>query len=76
MIDTLTLGEIEEIEQYADASITLIGDDVPQATKLRVGLAWIILRRSNPAATVGDAKKMTMEEMSKLFDGLDEKKAS
>jgi hypothetical protein len=65
--DEITLGEIEEIEEFADASLSEIGDDSKTATKLRIGLAWILKRRENPNFTIDDAKKMKMSEVMEFL---------
>lgn len=65
--DDITLGEIEDIEDYAGLSISKIGDDTPGVIKLRIALAWIIKRRTNPAFTIDDAKKMTATELTAFF---------
>jgi hypothetical protein len=65
--DEITLGEIEEIEDYAGLAISKIGDDTPGVIKLRIALAWIVKRRTNPAFTIDDAKKMTATEMTAFF---------
>jgi len=65
--DDITLGEIEEIEDYAALPISKIGDDAPGVIKLRIALAWIIKRRTNPTFTVDDAKKMTATELTSFF---------
>jgi hypothetical protein len=65
--DDITLGEIEEIEDYAGLAISRIGEEVPGVIKLRIALAWIIRRRTNPAFTIDDAKKMTAVELTSFF---------
>ena len=65
--DDITLGEIEEIEDYAGLPISKIGDDNPGVIKLRIALAWIIKRRTNPAFTIDDAKKMTATALTAFF---------
>ena len=65
--DDITLGEIEEIEDYAGLAISKIGDDTPGVIKLRIALAWIIKRRTNPEFSIDDAKKMTATELTSFF---------
>jgi hypothetical protein len=72
--DDITLGEIEEIEDFAGLSISQIGEDKPGVIKLRIGLAWIIKRRSNPNYTVEDARKMSAKELTAFFEEQPEKK--
>lgn len=74
--DDITLGEIEEIEEYAGLPITDIGDmQKVGATKLRTALAWIIKRRENPDFTIQDAKNMKSQELFDLMDFESPKKA-
>jgi hypothetical protein len=74
--DDITLGEIEEIEDYAKLPIQMIGEmDKIGTHKLRIALAWIIKRRSNKDYTIEDAKKMSASELFALMgDGGDEEK--
>lgn len=73
--DDITLGEIEEIEDYAGLPIQLVGDMKMVGThKLRVALAWIVRRRENPDFTIDDAKKMTTKELFAIMDGGDAEK--
>jgi hypothetical protein len=67
--EDITLGEIEEIEDYAGLSISLIGEERPGVIKLRIALAWVLQRRTNPSYTIEDAKKMTAVELSAFFNG-------
>lgn len=72
--DDITLGEIEEIEEYANMSIADIGENRPGVIKLRIALAWILKRRQSPQYTIDDAKKMSAKELTAFFDAVDEKK--
>ena len=65
--DDITLGEIEEIEDYAGLPISKIGDETPGVIKLRIALAWIMKRRTNTAFTIDDARKMTASELTQFF---------
>jgi len=66
--DDITLGEIEEIEDFANMSITEIGEDKPGVIKLRIALAWILKRRIDPTYTIDDARKMSAKELTAFFD--------
>lgn len=73
--EDITLGEIEEIEDYAGMPIQHIGDMEKVGTsKLRLALAWIVKRRENPAFTIEDAKKLTAKELFAIMEGDDAKK--
>lgn len=74
--EDITLGEIEEIEDYAGLPISEIGEmDKAGTHKLRLALAWIIKRRDDPKFTIADAKKLKASELFALLDGGTEKKA-
>jgi hypothetical protein len=74
--EDITLGEIEEIEDYAGLPIQMVGDMNKVGThKLRIALAWIVKRRENQSFTIEDAKKLTASELFALMgDGGDEEK--
>jgi hypothetical protein len=66
--DDITLGEIEEIEEYAKLPIQLISDmDTIGTHKLRVAFAWIVKRRVDPNFSITDARKMTTKELFALM---------
>lgn len=65
--DEITLGELAEIEAFADASITEIMEATPAATKLKIGMAWVLKRRTEPKFTVEDAKALTMSELMEFL---------
>jgi hypothetical protein len=67
--EDITLGEIEEIEDYAGLPISDIGEERPGVIKLRIALAWVLKRRENPSYTIEDAKKMTAVELTAFFSG-------
>jgi len=67
-IDTLTLGDIEDIENYAGLSFSDIGEDKPGVSKLRTALVWVLKRKENPEFTIEEARKITPDELSKIFE--------
>jgi hypothetical protein len=67
-IDTLTLGDIEDIENYAGLSFSDIGEDKPGVSKLRTALVWVLKRKSNPDFTIDDARNMTPDELTAIFE--------
>ena len=73
-IDDITLGEIAEIEDYARLPITDIAEDKPGVMRLRIGLAWVIKRREDPAFTISDAEKLTSAQVTELFNDDEELK--
>lgn len=70
--EDITLGEIADIEDYAKMSFADIGDDVPGVYRLRIGLAWIIKRRTDASFTVKQAEALTAKELGALFGDEDE----
>jgi hypothetical protein len=67
-IDTLTLGDIEDIENYAGLSFSDIGEDKPGVSKLRTALVWVLKRKENKKFTIEDARNITPDELSKIFE--------
>jgi hypothetical protein len=67
-IDTLTLGDIEDIENYAGLSFSDIGEDKPGVSKLRTALVWVLKRKTDSSFTIEDARKITPDELSKIFE--------
>lgn len=72
--DDITLGEIAEIEDYAGLPFADIAEEKVGVIKLRIGLAWIIKRRTQPDFTVADAEKLTTTDLNALFEGDDNTK--
>ena len=69
--DDITLGEIAEIEDYAQLPFSAIAEDRVGVIKLRIALAWIIKRRTQPDFTIQDAEKLTTTDMNSLFESDD-----
>ncbi len=67
-IDTLTLGDIEDIENYAGLSFSDIGEDKPGVSKLRTALVWVLKRKTDSSFTIEDARKITPDELSRIFE--------
>ena len=65
--EDITLGEIAEIEDYAQLPFASIGDDRIGVIKLRIALAWVIKRRTNPDFTIAEAEKLTPGDFGQLF---------
>ncbi len=66
--DDITLGEIAEIEDYAGLPFSDIGEEKVGVIKLRIALAWVVKRRTDPNFTVKDAERLTTNEMAALFE--------
>lgn len=65
--EDITLGEIAEIEDYANLPFSDIAEERIGVIKLRIALAWIIKRRENPEFTIADAEKLTPGDFATLF---------
>jgi hypothetical protein len=65
--EDITLGEIAEIEDYAQLPFSDIGEERIGVIKLRIALAWIIKRRTNPDFTIAEAEKLTPKDFAELF---------
>ena len=65
--EDITLGEIAEIEDYAQLPFSDIGEERLGVIKLRIALAWVIKRRTNPDFTIAQAEKITPAEFAELF---------
>lgn len=65
--EDITLGEIAEIEDYAKLPFSEIADDRIGVIKLRIGLAWVVKRRTNADFTIADAEKLTPGDFAELF---------
>jgi hypothetical protein len=66
--EDITLGEIAEIEDYAQLPFSAIAEDRVGVIKLRIALAWIIKRRTQQDFTIEDAEKLTTTDMNSLFE--------
>lgn len=73
-INTLTFGDIEDIENYAGMSFSDIGEDKPGVSKLRTALVWVLKRKENPTFTIDDAKMLTADQLENIFQDTDSKK--
>jgi len=65
--EDITLGEIAEIEDYAQLPFSDIGEERVGVIKLRIALAWIMKRRVDSAFTIQQAEKLTPTDFAELF---------
>jgi hypothetical protein len=65
--EDITLGEIAEVEDYAKMPFSDIAEEKIGVIKLRIALAWIIKRRTNPDFTIAEAEKLTPNDFAQLF---------
>ena len=67
--EDITLGEIAEIEDYAQLPFSDIGEEKIGVIKLRIGLAWIMKRRMDSSFTIKQAEALTPNDLGALFEG-------
>ena len=68
-INDLTLGEVEEVENYAGMPLAALADSEAKKGKLLVALAWILKRKQDPSFTIEHAKRLSMGDINSLLDG-------
>lgn len=62
--ESLTLGEMEELEDHCGMSAAEVGEVIESGkapAKLLTVMAWLALRRQNPDATIEDAKALPLK---------------
>jgi hypothetical protein len=74
MIETLTLDEIETLENIIGLSIEeAFGDGKPKGKALKT-IIWIMQRRTNPDYSIEDAGKLSFQESMNLLGEVAQKK--
>ena len=72
--ESLTLDEVETIENLVGASIDeAFGTGKPKGKALKV-FVWIITKRSDPKYTIEQASKLSLKEALSMIQGDSEKK--
>jgi hypothetical protein len=72
--ESLTLEEVELIENLTNASIDeAFGNGKPKGKVLKVFI-WIMLKRDNPKFTIEDASKYTLKDALSMIQGDEAKK--
>lgn len=72
--ESLTLNEVEMIENLCGVSIDkAVADGEPKGKNLRA-IIYVMTRRTNPDFTIEEAGNMTLTDAMKKF-GVDQKKA-
>jgi len=67
--NSLTLDEVEIVENLCQKSIeTLMDDGVPRGRALKA-LIFILMRRNDPNYTIEQAGKLSLAEAATLFEG-------
>jgi hypothetical protein len=72
--ESLTLEEVELIENLTNSSIDeAFGDGKPKGKALSA-FVWVILKRNNPNYKMEDAKKITLKQALEMIKGDEAKK--
>jgi hypothetical protein len=72
--DSLTLEEVELIENLTNSSIDeAFGNGKPRGKALSA-FVWVVLKRNNPNFKMEDAKKMTLKQALDMVKGDEQKK--
>lgn len=73
-VEDLTLGEVEEIENYAGLPLSSLADTDKPSGALMVAIAWVAKRKEDPSFTLHQAKMLTSKELTDIL-GADDPKA-
>lgn len=65
--DSLTLDEVETIENLTGVAIERLAEDGAPKGKNLKALIFVMMRRNNPAFTMEDAGKYTLSQATALF---------
>jgi hypothetical protein len=72
--ESLTLEEVELIENLVGESIDqAFGDGKPKGKALKV-FTWIVIKRTNPKFTIEEASKYTLSQALSMIQGDEAKK--
>jgi hypothetical protein len=72
--ESLTLEEVELIENLTNSSIDEAFENGKPKGKALSAFVWIVMKRANPAAKMEDAKKVTLKQALDMVKGDEEKK--
>jgi hypothetical protein len=72
--ESLTLEEVELIENLTNSSIDEAFSNGKPKGKALSAFVWVILKRSNPDYKMEDAKKTTLKQALGMIKGDEEKK--
>lgn len=70
LLEKLTLGEIEEFENYTGLSLGEIGEQFQDGnikTSQVIFIIYLMNRRENPDYTLEDARKIPLAEVERIF---------
>jgi hypothetical protein len=72
--ESLTLEEVETIENLVGESIDqAFGDGKPKGKALKV-FTWVVIKRNNPKFTIEEASKYTLNQALSMIQGDEAKK--
>jgi hypothetical protein len=72
--ESLTLEEVELIENLTNTSIDeAFGDGKPKGKALSA-FVWVAMKRENPSYKMEDAKKISLKEALQMIKGEEQKK--
>ena len=72
-VEDLTLGEVEEIENYAGLPLASLADSDKPSGALMVAIAWVAKRKEDPNFTLHQAKQLTSKELNEILGEEDPK---
>ena len=72
--ESLTLEEVEVIENLTNSSIDQAFQDGKPKGKALSAFVWVVLKRDNPNFKMEDAKKISLKEALEMIKGDEEKK--
>jgi hypothetical protein len=72
--ESLTLEEVEVIENLTNSSIDQAFQDGKPKGKALSAFVWVVLKRDNPNYSMEDAKKISLKQALEMIKGDEEKK--
>lgn len=72
--DSLTLEEVEVIENLTNSSIDEAFDNGKPKGKALAAFVWVVQKRDNPNYKMEEAKKISLKEALEMIKGDDQKK--
>ena len=72
--ESLTLEEVELIENLTNSSIEQAFQDGKPKGKALSAFVWVVTKRTNPDYKMEDAKKLSLKDALELIKGDEEKK--
>ena len=72
--ESLTLEEVEIIENLTNSSIDEAFSNGKPKGKALTAFVWVVLKRNNPSYKIEEARKLSLKEALDLVKGDEEKK--